>query len=191
MATFAAMYFADFTLNKITLLGLLLLIGVVVDDAIVVLENIFRHREEAHEEKHAAAVNGSNQVIFAVLASTLTLVSIFLPVAFITGIVGRFLSSFALVVVVGVLASLWVSLTLTPMLCARYLELPKTHGRVYQALEGAFAALENGYRRLLGLALTHRWLVLAIALLVVASSVFFFAKVGKSFVPEKTKRASR
>ncbi len=185
MATFAAMYFADFTLNKITLLGLLLLIGVVVDDAIVVLENIFRHREEAHEEKEKAAVNGSNQVIFAVLASTLTLVSIFLPVAFITGIVGRFLSSFALVVVVGVLASLWVSLTLTPMLCARYLELPKTHGRVYRTLEAAFTALENGYRRLLGLALTHRWIVLAVAALVVASSVFFFAKVGKSFVPEE------
>ena len=185
MATFAVMYFADYTLNKITLLGLLLLIGVVVDDAIVVLENIFRHREEAHEEKEKAAVNGSNQVIFAVLASTLTLVSIFLPVAFITGILGRFLGSFALVVVIGVLASLWVSLTLTPMLCARYLELPKTHGRVYQTLETAFTALENGYRRLLGLALTHRWIVLAIAALVVASSVFFFANVGKSFVPEE------
>ena len=88
-ATFAAMYFAGYTLNKITLLGLLLLIGVVVDDAIVVLENIFRHREEQHEEKEKAAIEGSNQVIFAVLASTLTLVSIFLPVAFITGIVGR------------------------------------------------------------------------------------------------------
>ncbi|MDO8703989.1 MAG: efflux RND transporter permease subunit, partial [Sulfuricaulis sp.] len=113
MATFAMMYFAGYTLNKITLLGLLLLIGVVVDDAIVVLENIFRHREEDHEAVVKAAIHGSNQVIFAVLASTLTLVSIFLPVAFISGILGRFLSSFALVVTIGVLASLWVSLTLT------------------------------------------------------------------------------
>jgi len=184
-ATFAVMYFADFTLNKITLLGLLLLIGVVVDDAIVVLENVFRHREEDHEAKEQAAIHGANQVVFAVLASTLTLVSIFLPVAFISGIMGRFLSSFALVVVVGVLASLWVSLTLTPMLCARYLELPKQHGRVYQFLERLFVKLETGYRRLLAVGLGHRWWVIGIALLVVGSSVFFFARVGKTFVPEE------
>ena len=185
MATFAAMYFAGYTLNKITLLGLLLLIGVVVDDAIVVLENIFRHREEDHEERERAAINGANQVVFAVLASSLTLVSIFLPVAFISGIMGRFLGSFALVVVIGVLVSLWVSLTLTPMLCARFLELPKTHGRVYQWLEARFVALESGYRRVLTLGLTHRWIVVGIATLVVASSVFFFAKVGKTFIPEE------
>lgn len=185
MATFAVMYFADYTLNKITLLGLLLLIGVVVDDAIVVLENIFRHREEGKESRETAAVEGSNQVLFAVLASTLTLVSIFLPVAFISGIMGRFLSSFALVVVIGVLASLWVSLTLTPMLCAKFLELPKTHGRVYQTLERAFVALESGYRHLLGLGLLHRWKVVGVATLVVASSVFFFSAVGKTFVPEE------
>jgi HAE1 family hydrophobic/amphiphilic exporter-1 len=185
MATFAVMYFADYTLNKITLLGLLLLIGVVVDDAIVVLENIFRHREEEHEDREAAALNGANQVVFAVMASTLTLVSIFLPVAFISGIVGRFLSSFALVVVIGVLASLWVSLTLTPMLCAKFLELPKTHGRVYRALEAVFVGLENSYRRLLGMGLRHQWKVILLALLVVASSAFFFVKVGKTFVPEE------
>ena len=185
MATFAVMYFAGFTLNKITLLGLLLLIGVVVDDAIVVLENIFRHREEAHEDKQKAAIDGSNQVVFAVLASTLTLVSIFLPVAFISGIMGRFLGSFALVVVVGVLASLWVSLTLTPMLCARYLEIPKTHGRVYRILENAFVALESGYRRLLDMALAHRWKVVLIATVIVTSSAIPFKYVGKTFVPEE------
>jgi len=184
-ATFAVMYFANYTLNKITLLGLLLLIGVVVDDAIVVLENIFRHREEQHEAREKAAIDGSNQVIFAVLASTLTLVSIFLPVAFITGIVGRFLSSFALVVVIGVLASLWVSLTLTPMLASRYLTLPKTHGRLYRALEGAFVALETGYRHLVAFALAHRWKVVLIAAIIVASSYFPFAHVGKTFVPEE------
>ncbi len=185
MATFAVMYFAGFTLNKITLLGLLLLIGVVVDDAIVVLENIFRHREEAHEDKQKAAIDGSNQVVFAVLASTLTLVSIFLPVAFISGIMGRFLGSFALVVVVGVLASLWVSLTLTPMLCARYLEIPKTHGRLYRFLENAFVAIESGYRRLLDLSLAHRWKAVLIAVVIVASSIIPFKFVGKTFVPEE------
>ena len=185
MATFAAMYFAGFTLNKITLLGLLLLIGVVVDDAIVVLENIYRHREEEREDRLKAASAGSNQVIFAVLASTLTLVSIFLPVAFITGILGRFLNNFALVVVIGVLASLWVSLTLTPMLCAKYLDLPNRDGRVYRFLEGGFVRLDNGYRRLLAIALGHRWTVVAIASLIVASSAYFFATVGKAFVPEE------
>jgi hydrophobic/amphiphilic exporter-1 (mainly G- bacteria), HAE1 family len=185
MATFATMYFVGYTLNKITLLGLLLLIGVVVDDAIVVLENIFRHREEEHEQPEKAALNGSNQVIFAVLASTLTLVSIFLPVAFISGILGRFLGSFALVVVIGVLASLWVSLTLTPMLCARYLELPKTHGRVYQFLESKFVALEGAYRHFLDVSLVHRWKVVGAAALIVLSSVFFFKEVGKTFFPEE------
>ncbi|HEX9626503.1 MAG TPA: efflux RND transporter permease subunit [Acidiferrobacterales bacterium] len=185
MTTFAVMYFADYTLNKITLLGLLLLIGVVVDDAIVVLENIFRHREEEHEAVEKAAVNGSNQVIFAVMASTLTLVSIFLPVAFISGILGRFLGSFALVVVIGVLASLWVSLTLTPMLCARYLKLPNRNTRVYQGLDRAFQKLEGGYRRLLDVSLRNRWTVIGIASLIVASSAWFFMDVGKDFVPEE------
>ena len=185
MATFAVMYFAGYTLNKITMLGLLLLIGVVVDDAIVVLENIFRHREEDHEAVVKAAIRGSDQVIFAVLASTLTLVSIFLPVAFISGILGRFLSSFALVVTTGVLASLWVSLTLTPMLCSRFLTLPDHNGRLYKALDGAYVWLENTYRGILRLAIAHRWKVIGVATLVVLSSAFFFAQIGKTFVPEE------
>jgi len=185
MATFAVMYFAGYTLNKITLLGLLLLIGVVVDDAIVVLENIYRHREEEREDRERAAVAGSAQVIFAVLASTLTLVSIFLPVAFIAGVLGRFLSSFALVVTAGVLVSLWVSLTLTPMLCARFLELPTHHGPVYRFLSTAFDRLESAYRRLLDASLRRRWWVVGAATLVVLSSAFFFANVGKTFVPEE------
>jgi HAE1 family hydrophobic/amphiphilic exporter-1 len=185
MATFAVMYFLDYTLNKITLLGLLLLIGVVVDDAIVVLENIFRHREDDHEAAEKAAINGANQVVFAVLASTLTLVSIFLPVAFISGILGRFLGSFALVVTIGVLASLWVSLTLTPMLCARYLKLPDHNTRVYRFLEAALTRLENGYRALLGMSLANRWKVIALATVIVLSSGFFFVQVGKTFIPEE------
>jgi hydrophobe/amphiphile efflux-1 (HAE1) family protein len=185
MATFAAMYFAGYTLNKITLLGLLLLIGVVVDDAIVVLENIFRHREEQQEGREKAAVEGSRQVIFAVIASTLTLVSIFLPVSFIQGILGRFMGSFAVVVTIGVLASLWVSLTLTPMLCSRFLELPKTHGRVYLTLEGGFVALEGFYRRLLATSLRHRWLVVGIAVAVVVASGVVFRVVGKTFIPQE------
>lgn len=185
MTTFGVMYFVDYTLNKITLLGLLLLIGVVVDDAIVVLENIFRHREDDHESMEKAAVEGANQVVFAVLASSLTLVAIFLPVAFISGILGRFLGSFALVVTIGVLASLWVSLTLTPMLCSRFLTLPNHNTRLYRFLDGAFSRLESGYRSLLALATANRWKVILLALLIVASSAFFFIRVGKTFIPEE------
>ncbi len=184
-ATFAVMYFVGFTLNKITLLGLLLLIGVVVDDAIVVLENIFRHREEQGEDREKAAAEGSRQVIFAVIASTLTLVSIFLPVVFISGIVGKFLSSFALVVVIGVLASLWVSLTLTPMLCARWLSMPNTNTRVYRFLEDKLQKLEGAYRSLLGISLRHRWKVVGVAATVVLLSGVVFALVGKDFVPDE------
>ncbi|MGE0080016.1 MAG: efflux RND transporter permease subunit [Thiohalomonadaceae bacterium] len=181
----AAMYFAGFTFNTMTLLALLLLVGVVVDDAIVVLENIYRHREHLDPDPHSAALNGTNQVVFAVLAATLTLVSIFAPVIFLGGIVGRFLQSFAVVVTVGVLISLFVSLTLTPMLCSRYLEVTREHGRLYTFLENAFRGMERTYRRLLELALDHRWLVVGITVVVVASSGFFFARVGKGFVPEE------
>ncbi len=123
MGAIAVIYFAGFTLNSLTMLGLLLLIGVVVDDAIVVLENIFRHRETLDPDPVSAAINGSNEVVFAVMAATLSLVCIFAPVAFISGIIGQFFRSFALVVTFGVLVSLFVSLTLTPMLCSRYLKV--------------------------------------------------------------------
>jgi len=185
MATFAVMYFAGFTLNKITLLGMLLLIGVVVDDAIVVLENIFRHQEEGHESREIAAKAGSNQVVFAVLASTFTLISIFLPVVFISGILGKFLSSFALVVVIGLLASLWVSLTLTPMLCARYLSIPKQHGKLYTQMEKVLTGIDNVYRRALSFAITYRWSIIIMALLIVVSSSIVFKYVGKTFIPQE------
>ncbi|HBG30886.1 MAG TPA: AcrB/AcrD/AcrF family protein, partial [Gammaproteobacteria bacterium] len=112
----AVMYFFGYTFNVVTLLALLLLIGVVVDDAIVVLENIYRHREELDPDPVSAAMNGTQEVMFAVLAATLSLVSIFVPVVFMGGIVGRFFESFAVVVVFGVLVSWFVALTLTPMM---------------------------------------------------------------------------
>ena len=180
----AVIYFAGFTLNSLTMLGLLLLIGVVVDDAIVVLENIFRHRETLDPDPVSAAINGSNEVVFAVMAATLSLVCIFAPVAFISGIIGQFFRSFALVVTFGVLVSLFVSLTLTPMLCSRYLKVEKQHGPIYRAFDRFFAGLDALYVRLLDGALSHRlWVVLA-TVAVVASSGFFFANVGKAFAPD-------
>lgn len=178
-----AMYFAGFTFNSMTLLALLLLIGVVVDDAIVVLENVYRHREHLDPNPLSAALNGTQEVVFAVLAASLTLVSIFAPVIFLGGIVGRFLQSFAVVVTVGVVISLFVSLTLTPMLCSRYLQVSREHGRFYQFLEEIFLAMERSYRRLLGYALLHRWKIVLLTLATVLSSGLFFSLVGKAFVP--------
>ena len=188
MGAIAVIYFFGYTLNSLTLLGLLLLIGVVVDDAIVVLENIFRHREELDADPVTAAVNGANEVVFAVIAATLALVSIFAPVIFMSGIIGQFFRSFAVVVTFGVLVSLFVSLTLTPMLCSRFLtvrEKGHQHGRFLAAIERGFQRLDAFYRRLLARALARRWTVVLLTLLTVASSAFFFANVGKTFAPEQ------
>ena len=190
LGAIAAIYFFGYTFNSITLLALLLLIGVVVDDAIVVLENIVRHREHYAPNRIKAALEGSREVTFAVIAASVSLVSIFAPVFFMGGIVGQFFKSFAIVVVVGVLASLFVSLTLTPMLCSRYLKVRK-HGDApfARALGGAFAATDRRYRGLIALALGHRWKVVAITAAVVLSAGFFLAQVGKSFVPNEDQGA--
>lgn len=185
LGAIAVIYFAGYTLNSMTMLALLLLIGVVVDDSIVVLENIYRHREEIDPDPVQAAVNGSREVAFAVLAATLSLVSIFAPVIFMSGIIGMFFKSFAVVVTFGVLVSLFVSLTLTPMLCSRYLSVSKQHGKLYYALDAAFHRLDHFYRRLLGWSLRHRWKVVGATLLAVLSSGYFFAHVGKAFSPDE------
>src|SRR5690606_19014852 len=131
----AVMYFSGFTFNTMTLLALLLLIGVVVDDAIVVFENIFRHRAMPKSTAMSAAINGSRELAFAVVAAALSLVCIFAPVIFMDGIIGQFFESFAIVVTFGVLVSLFVSLTLTPMLCSRYLKVQTQHGKLYNVLD--------------------------------------------------------
>jgi HAE1 family hydrophobic/amphiphilic exporter-1 len=183
LGAIAVMYFLDYTFNSMTLLALLLLVGVVVDDAIVVLENIHRHREHIDPDPRSAAIEGTRQVMFAVLAATLSLVAIFVPVVFMGGMIGRFFSSFSVVVVFGVLVSWFVSLTLTPMLCSRYLDVSQTHGRLYGAFGRFFEAMDRFYRRLLNAGLRWRWGVVAATLVVVASSGWFFGAIGKEFVP--------
>ncbi|MBF0220304.1 MAG: efflux RND transporter permease subunit [Gammaproteobacteria bacterium] len=189
MAAITAIYFSGYTFNLMTLLGLLLLIGVVVDDAIVVLENIFHHMEAAQtdeESDHARiAITAADEVMFPVVAASLTLIALFGAVLFMQGIIGRFLESFAVVVVFGVLASLFVSLTLTPMLCARYLRVVKRHGLIYRMLEALFVALENGYRAILRFALQQRLLVVIIAIAIVYSTGWFMQQLGKGFMPEE------
>jgi HAE1 family hydrophobic/amphiphilic exporter-1 len=181
----AVMYFFGYTFNTMTLLGLLLLIGVVVDDAIVVLENIFRQRERGNEEPVSAALEGSRQVVFPVLAATLTLVAIFAPVIFMQGIIGSFFRSFAVVVTVGVVVSLFVSLTLTPALCSRHLKHSQQHGKLYRLIEAPFLLLDRSYKKLIDISLAYRWLVVLVALVAVLSSGFFFARIDKGFMPEE------
>ena len=181
----ALMYFLGYTFNSLTLLALLLLIGVVVDDAIVVLENIYRHREDIDPDPVTAAIRGTDQVVFAVVAASLTLVSIFGAVIFLGGIIGRFFQSFAVVVTSGVLVSLLVSLTLTPMLCSRYLDVRRKHGPVHSWLTQLLEKLDQAYRRVLESSLRHRWAVVAATLVVVLSSGYFFGAIGKTFIPEE------
>ncbi len=184
LAAIAVAYFFGYTLNLMTLLALLLLIGVVVDDAIVVLENVHRHREQEPEADAAeTAVRASREVTFAVVAASLTLVAIFAPVVFLGGLVGRFFQAFAVVVVFGVLASMLVALTLTPMLCARHLRVEDRHGGMHAVLGRAFGWLDDAYRRVLDLALARRWSVLAGAAMIFAASTLLFGAIGKGFVP--------
>ena len=185
LGAIAVMYFSGYTFNSMTLLGLLLLIGVVVDDAIVVLENIFRHREHIDKDPTSAAINGAKEVTFAVIAASLALICIFAPVIFMDGIVGMFFKSFGVVVTFGVLASLFVSLTLTPMLCSRYLSVGHKENKFYSAIERSLAKLDSSYQYLLNLSLNNRWRVLIITVLfVILGGGYAMKNVQKDFVPE-------
>ncbi|HEY4647155.1 MAG TPA: efflux RND transporter permease subunit [Steroidobacteraceae bacterium] len=157
-----------FTINILTLLGIVLAIGLVVDDAIVVLENVHRHIEEGMRP-FEAAIRGSREIAFAVVAMTVTLAAVFVPLVFSTGNTGKLFTEFALTVAMAVLVSGFVSLTLTPMMCSRLLRHHARHGAIYNATERFFTALNAGYRRSLGWALNHRaWVVAGYAAIVAA-----------------------
>src|SRR5258707_5428436 len=172
IATFAIMYFLGFSINNFTLLALTIAIGIVVDDAIIVLENAYRHQEELHEAPEQAAVNGTNEIGFAVIATTIALVAVFSPLAFLTGTAGRLLSEFGIAVAGAVVISGFVALTLTPMLCAKILRMSHSHVEVFQTFERGFNALSERYTGLLRRAIVHRASVLGGTLAVVARSVF-------------------
>jgi HAE1 family hydrophobic/amphiphilic exporter-1 len=179
--TFAFMAIMGFTLNNITMLGLILAIGIVIDDAVVVHENIFRHMEEFGRSAREAARTATGEIVSAVVATTLSLLVIFVPVAFMDGRVGRFFNSFGFTVGFAVLMSMLISLTLTPMLCSRFLKLEAGHK---SSRSGFFSRLlERGYLAILRFSLRHRWLVVLTALGVFASTPFVFGLIGKDFVP--------
>jgi multidrug efflux pump len=183
IATFAVMYFLDFSINNLTLLALTLAIGIVVDDAIIVLENAFRHQEELHDDPETSAVNGTREIAFAVIATTISLVAVFTPLAFLKGSTGRLFKEFGIAVAASVAISGFVALTLTPMLCARILRVPPRHGVLYQLLERGFHAVATGYQRALGFALRRRLVVLAGVGAIVAGAVLVFLSLKREFVP--------
>ena len=152
IGTFSVMYVLGYSLDNLSLMAITLSVGFVVDDAIVMLENIVRHMEMG-KGAFEAALDGSREIGFTILSMTLSLAAVFIPVLFMGGIIGRLLHEFAVTIAVAILVSGFVSLTLTPMLCSRFLRPPQSerHGRLYQLSERCFDALLAGYRRSLSL----------------------------------------
>ena len=185
VGTFAVMKAFGFTLNNMTMLSLSLATGIVIDDAIVVLENIFRYVEEKHVTPHEAAVKATEEIGLAVMATTLSLCVIFLPVAFMTGQVGRYFYSFGITSAAAILISMLVSFTLTPTLCALWLKKSDAHGQgVTSKSRGFYTWLDTRYGRMLQWALTHRLRMAGIAAAVAGSAVLLYPHIGKELVPD-------
>ena len=184
IGTFTAMYLFDFSVDNLSLMAMILAVGFVVDDAIVMLENIVRHMEHG-EPVLQAALNGSKEIGFTILSMTLSLVAVFIPVLFMGGIMGRLLHEFAVVISVAILISGVVSLTLTPMLCSRFLRPQggERHGRLYMALENFFTDMRNGYERSLQWVLGHRFATLVITNVLFILTIFLFWVMPKGFLP--------
>ncbi|NYE25949.1 efflux RND transporter permease subunit [Pigmentiphaga litoralis] len=176
------MFAFGFSINTLTLLAMVLAIGLVVDDAIVVLENIFRHIEEG-KTRIQAALLGAKEIGFAVVAMTLTLVTVYAPLAFATGRTGRLFIEFALALAGAVLFSGFIALTLTPMMCSLLLRHETKHGRLYNLVEGWLEALNRGYRRLLGFSLRHRLWVVVLGLVVGGAMVPLFSVIKSELAP--------
>jgi multidrug efflux pump len=202
IATFAIMAVLDFSINNLTLLALTLAIGIVVDDAIIVLENAYRHQEELGKSPERAALEGTREISFAVIATTISLIAVFTPLAFLKGATGRLFNEFGIAVAGSVAISGFVALTLTPMLCAKILRVrarqappPLTREwslrelyttaelRTYEVLERGFTALASRYRAALSGALRHRFVVLGGFAVVSALAVVVFTNLKREFVP--------
>lgn len=183
IATFALMAAMGFTLNQITMLALTLMVGVVIDDAIIVLENIYRFIEEKGMPPMQAAIEGTKEIGLAVMATTLSLLAVFLPIGFMGGIVGRFMSSFGFTAGFAVGVSLIVSFTLTPMLSSRFLRQPAVGKDHSSKQSGFFRILDRAYTAMLVWAMHHRKTMVALCVCVVVSLVPLFSVVGKSLTP--------
>jgi HAE1 family hydrophobic/amphiphilic exporter-1 len=184
VGTFAAMYVLHYSLDNLSLMALTLSVGFVVDDAIVMLENIVRHLEMGKSPMEAALA-GAKEIAFTIVSMTLSLVAVFIPVLFMGGIVGRLLHEFAVTISVAILVSGFVSISLTPMLAARWLR-PGTHlrhGRVYMAIERVFEWSRNSYGWTLRLALRQHVITMGVSLLLIVATVYLFRVIPKGFIP--------
>jgi len=184
ISTFTAMRIFGFTVNNLTLLGLILSVGIVIDDAVVVLENIFRHIEEKGERPFEAAISATREIGLAVMATTLSLVVIFLPIAFMSGRIGRFFNAFGVTVAIAILFSMLISFTLTPMLCSKFLKLRPKGARKSAKERGFYRTIDRAYGWILELSLRHRWVVVLATILTIYSTVPIFHAVGKDFLPQ-------
>jgi HAE1 family hydrophobic/amphiphilic exporter-1 len=192
IGTFAFMDMMGFSLNNMTLLGLILAVGIVIDDAVVVLENVFRHMEQYGQTGWEAASSATKEISLAVLATTLSLAVIFAPIAFMSGQVGRFFNSFGFVVAFAIILSMIVSFTLTPMLCSRFLRPIRANpdreggGGAHPVAEapGSPGFFTRNYVRILGWSLRHRWVIVLATVLTFLSTPLLFVLVGSDFVPK-------
>ena len=191
IATFFFMYAIGFTINMMTLMALSLVIGILIDDAVVVRENIYRHMEHG-EDPYTAARNGTSEIGLAVMATTFTILAVFLPVGFMTGIVGQFFKSFALTIAFAVSISLLVAFTLDPMLSSRFVrfipleERTRTRtGRFLERVGGFYDRLDRRYHRLLEWAIAHPWKIMAAAAVVFLASMSTLSVIGTEFVPQE------
>ncbi len=184
VGTFAVMYLLGYTVDNLSLMALTLSVGFVVDDAIVMLENIVRHMEMG-EGVLDAALNGSREISFTVLSMTLSLAAVFIPVLFLGGILGRLLHEFAVTIGAAVLVSGFVSLTLTPMLCSRFVRPPASeqHGKMYAASERVHQALLRSYDWSLRRVLRHRFATLLASIVLLVATLYVFVRIPKGFLP--------
>jgi HAE1 family hydrophobic/amphiphilic exporter-1 len=186
VGTFTVMYLLGFSLDNLSLMALTLAVGFVVDDAIVMLENIVRHMEMGKPPMQAA-LDGSKEIGFTILSMTVSLVAVFIPVLFMGGIVGRLLNEFAITIAVAILVSGFISISLTPMLCSRFLRPPhaQRHGRVYNAFERMFDMWRNAYDVTLAATLRYRAVTMVLSLVLVGVAVYLFTIVPKGFLPSE------
>jgi HAE1 family hydrophobic/amphiphilic exporter-1 len=185
VGTFSVMYLLNFSINNISMMALILSIGFVVDDAIVMLENIVRHIEHG-EKPYAAALTGSREIGFTIVSMTLSLAAVFIPILFMSGILGRLFREFAVTICTAILISGMVSISLTPMLCSRFLRemKPSGHGLLYRALERVFQGMLSTYSTSLRWVLGHRPVMLGMFLAVLGTTVYMYVVVPKGFIPD-------
>jgi hydrophobe/amphiphile efflux-1 (HAE1) family protein len=184
IGTFAVMYLLNFSLDNLSLMALTIAVGFVVDDAIVMLENIYRHVEEGMQPMEAA-LKGAGEIGFTIISISLSLIAVFIPLLLMGGIVGRLFREFAMTVAIAVVVSAVVSLTLTPMLCSRFLKPVHQHGRLYHIVEAGFNAMIGFYRRTLDIVLRHQPITLMVFFITMGLTVFLYIAIPKGFFPEQ------